>query len=287
MTWFIVFAAALAILILLFTRKAKLKSGATEEQVSRRVGEIERQIAALESQLAADLADSSVAGRRPLPLDDDPQEPVPAFFDRAMGRALAVDLIIDYRDAEQRDSTRRITTRSYQYTPTDGLIDAYCHQRRVGRSFLFSRIMGVFDPATGKVVENLRGWLDDQYERTPGAIIDRLLGEHWDALNCLQHIAKADGAFRGKERDIARDFLVRNAPDAEPQTIDAVIAELIKWYQQSAISFGKHLRQLATSPEGYKQDVIAAAEAMVGSDKTTHTAELNALKRLKKELRPS
>jgi predicted DNA-binding transcriptional regulator YafY len=275
MVWLIAISTVVVIAFLLLRPK---KRSHDQYNYARQVADLEHKIYSLEKHL--DHAEDSELPA--LDLDHaDTQEDQPEFFDRAKGRALAVDLIIDFKDRAGKKTHREITTRSYQYSATDGLLDAYCHLRKAHRPFLFSRIERVVDPKSGRAIEDLRAWLDSEYSRTPGAEIDRLLNEHWAALRCLHHVAKADGAFRSKEKEVVRLFLSRHAPQAESETIDQIISEMSHWYPMSAIAFGKEIRKLMGKPEAYRRDVVATAEALVQTDKTIYTAETNALKRLK------
>lgn len=281
MTLFIVFTV---IAVVALAAHALAKANPKEEPMpipepkEKHLSELEAQLEALQAKLQEV---ENVAAQ----LDEkDAYESIPEFFDRAQGFALSVDIQISYLDSNGLNTSRLITTKSYQYTATEGMIYAHCHLRNSGRNFLFTRILQAVDPSTGAVIDDLRIWLDTHYNQTPNAAIDKLLAAHWDGLNCLHYVAKADGAFRIKERELARAFLIRHAPDATPAVVDSVIEEVTKWYAQSSIEFGKHLRKLVGAPLPYRQDVIETAEAMIASDKSAHTNEERAIKRLRKEL---
>lgn len=280
MLWIIAIGAV--VVILLLARKPRQDSNsAPAPDTSRQVAEIEQKIADLEAMIAqAESADGEI-----LDESSEDDEAAPAeFFDRGNGRTLTAEIEIDFKDRSGNKTRRHITTRSYQYNVNDGLIDAFCHLRNARRPFLFSRIEQATDLETGQVIGDLRAWLDEKYKLTPAARVDELLDEHWAGLSCLHYVAKADGAFRAKEKHIVRAFLARHSPNSDPDSIDQVIAELSSWYTMSAIGFGKEIRKLAEKPEAYRRDVLATAEAMVETDKTTHSAESNALKRLGKEM---
>lgn len=285
MTIIIILAAIAAIVITAsIINKAKGEPIPAHDPKEQQRAEIEAQLDALQAKLAEVENTAALLDEEDARTEKDAYERPPAFFDRDAGLALSVDMQLDYQDSNGLKTSRRITTESYQYTATEGMIYAHCQLRNSGRNFVFSRIQRAIDPSTGEVIDDLRAWLDAHYAVTPAAALDKLREAHWDALNCLHYVAKADGAFRAKERDLVRDFLARHAPDAGPATLDALIEEIKTWHAQSAIEFGKHLRKLIATPLAYRQDVVGIAEAMIASDKTAHSNEERAIKRLRKEL---
>ncbi|MCA0197755.1 MAG: hypothetical protein LCH59_06495 [Proteobacteria bacterium] len=276
MLWIIAIAAIAAILWIASKPKrrkvTKVRNGA-----GRRVEEIERQIATLEAQIASAEAEAIQDEPGGFP-PDEPAE----FFSQGKGRTLAADIEIDFIDKYGNATCRRITTQDYQYGPENGNINAFCHLRKGNRSFLFSRIKRAVDLETGTEIQDLRSWLDQRYELTPAAAVESLITQHAAALRCLHYVGKADGAFRANEKAVMRGFIERQSPHADRETIDHVVAEVSTWYPLSAIGFGKEISAVAQSPEAYRYDVLAAAEAIAKTGKASHTAEVNAVKRLRK-----
>lgn len=217
-------------------------------------------------------------------IDKDFYEPIPEWLDRGNANELTASLEIEFKDKAGKETRREITVRRYILGDSDGVIDAFCHLRNANRPFLISRIQNATCLETGEIIKNIPQWLDQKYASTPAGQIDAILIEHAAALSCLQHVAKADGAFRAKEKDVVRLFLSRQAPDADPAHVKGAVEKVARWHRMSAIGFGQEIRELLEKPEPYRLDVLETARAIVGTQKTVHTDEAKAVKRLEKEL---
>lgn len=239
------------------------------EAMERRAAELEHQLAALDEEDEQG-EDSS--------LDWAANTNGPSFD---MGDA-DIPLEIEYRDAGGRTSRREITVQRYRYAGARGHLSAYCHGRGAQRTFLFSRIKSAVDPLTGEVIAELGPWLDEHFEASPIGQAAGALDRHYAALTIMFYVAKADAAFRQREKAIMREFLIDEG--AQQEVAIAILDTVSRWATPSAIAYGKALRALAPAPADYRLRVKRAAAALVASDKTVHHKESLALKRLESEV---
>lgn len=198
-------------------------------------------------------------------------------------RELVATLRIKYRDGRDQVTHRTITVERYSRASADGgLLSAFCHMRQSRRPFRFSRIEHAVDMEGMQRIDRLGDWLDARYATTPAGHRDFFLESHISAIGALHYVAKADGAFRARERAVVERFCIDCG--ATPEVAAAVTAVAATWDAPSAVTFGQDLRAVAPRDEAYRMRVHAAAVAIVGTDKTVRDAETHALKRLVKEL---
>ena len=199
-------------------------------------------------------------------------------------RELAVDLSITYCDRDGRLTKRNITVEKYAITQDGGLLAAYCHLRKARRPFRLSRIKAASDPRTGFNIINLGSWLDEQYEASPNGIRDIFIKNNDDALGALFFVAKADGAFRAKEKMVLQTFCASQG--LEDIAIQSLVVETVAgWAVPSRIAYGKDLRSLLVRSEDYRRSVLDHAKAMLATSKIIHDDAKHALERMVRELK--
>lgn len=204
--------------------------------------------------------------------------------DSGGGRELHRRLSIHFADKEGKRTEREIDLKKFFTDGKDGLMHAYCHLRQGNRPFRLSRVSRAVDLDTGETVQDLPAWLQTQYKDTPRGMADTFIDEHGDALSALFFVSKADGALRTAEREHLAEFC-SNVGCAPAEVVNLVVQDVSEWAVPSAIGYGKALRAVAESPEGYRRSVLETARKMVDSDKTTKDDEVKALGRMAKELR--
>ena len=168
-----------------------------------------------------------VAARRVKPLGEavePPVRPVSDSNDMLVSDADEVEpvldgirLEIDYVDAAGQRTSRLITCKRL-FDGEDGeRLMAYCHLRRIDRSFLLSRISKVREHATGREIASLQGFLEPFLEGTDGAsavqlnATRNLLVATGDELRILAFIAYADAELQEAEDGLISLYLRRRA----------------------------------------------------------------------------
>src|SRR5690606_40885570 len=107
---------------------------------------------------------------RPLPdnikLDIFISEDENVAFDNRVEYSEAISLntlfLIEYIDAKNNISKRRITIKKLVETKNDYLLYSYCHERKSIRSFKLSRIQELVDIETGEIIENPENYIKER-----------------------------------------------------------------------------------------------------------------------------
>lgn len=272
-------AATIVLVLVLLAVNRFLDPSRTPQ--TRRVRDIHADIDILESRAAA-----LEAQLDELPAEEDDSTALdwaadghgPSF---QFGKA-DIPVVIEYRSGNGCETAREITVEQYRYKDDRGTLSAYCHMRGARRTFVFSRILSATDPETGERIESLGPWLDARYLETPQAKASQCLDAHFDAIEALFYIAKADGAFRAREKEILRQFLVEQ--DVPLASAAVIVADVAKWVTPSAVAYGKRIRALATTPGEYRRAILRSAQAIIGSNKEATPKEVRAIQRLKAEI---
>lgn len=238
--------------------------------------------------LRAVLPSKSSANRSTPDMLDDQPAYRPATFKAAEQMKylypVTAQLALHYRGADAEPTRRVITMQEYSADPP-GYLFAFCHLRNEVRTFRVDRIAQATAIDTGEIIKDVPAYLMAAYERSPIAGWARLLSEHILALRALVYLAKADGTFSTKERDLLvehcqqllhRDDLTR--PDMN-KALRALPAT-------TPVAFRQVIGQLAHYPAEYRARVIATANAMVGTQRTIAPAEQEALDLLVSRLSP-
>ena len=104
-----------------------------------------------------------------------------------------------------------------------------------------------------------------------------------DALRCLFYIAKADGRFTAKEKQVFLDYC-RRATGDDRLTIGQINKACEYLAAPSKQAFKLICGRLGKLDEDCRSAVLEAAEAMIATEKTIAPEEAEALAYLKKRL---
>lgn len=81
-------------------------------------------------------------------------------------------------------------------------IVGFCHLREQNRTFLYSRIFSCVDPSTGQSIRDVNAYLQEVYKKSPRYSADLLYHNHYETLQVLLYVGKADGQLRAEERRV-------------------------------------------------------------------------------------
>lgn len=275
---------AIAVVCIYFARRNAAKNPSPTQAIA----EMESRLSQLQNQLDS-LPDDEVEVGHDIDVHRDPEKDAVArdwaatehgpAFDTGLA---SINLRISYRDGDGTETERDVIVQRYRYGTDGGTLSAFCQLRNERRTFLFHRITRAIDPATGDDIRELGKWLDATYASSPQGKAQGIIDTHLSALLALLYVARADGAFRAKEREIVLAFL--ELQDVALDDADVVVGLMPKWTEPSAVGFGKLLTSLAVKPEPYRIEVLDAALRMVASDKSRYPQEDRALKRMQAAL---
>lgn len=213
--------------------------------------------------------------------EDEPDWPSEEFKTSYRPRPVKAQIKIRYKDSNGDISERVVDVRECDIWAPDGYLNGFCHTRGAIRTFRLDRIESAIDVETGELIHNLNDYADKKYEESPIAAVDKLFETHSDALRVLFYIAKADGRFTAKEKDIYLDYCRSVHPDDRLNT--QVIDSALKWVDiPSAHSYKVICGKLAKLDTQTKGAIIEAAEAMIATQKTISPEEEMAISYMKK-----
>lgn len=208
--------------------------------------------------------------------DDDKDAWEGGFWEANDPKRVAAHLKFDYTDTKGARTERSVQVREFDESLHGGLMLAHCELRDDTRTFRLSKIRGCIDLETGELVDDVRAYLNQKYEESPERAMETLATEYVDVLKTLYFLCKADGQFRRNEKAIVSEYLGGLIQDDRitPDLIDQALRELdIPSLQGFKIAVGRALKSGQVDPERF----VACCKAIVGSQKTVHPAEANAL----------
>ena len=212
------------------------------------------------------------------PLDDiDPDSVIYNGYKAATARVR-----IRYTSGQGQASEREVSIQSYDDTIGIGMFEGFCHLRGAQRSFYFARVGQAVDAETGEVINDLRAYLNAQWEQGTGPAVRLLFTEHNTELEVLLFMAKADKAIRAAELEIITQYCrdVTGDQRLDTATIRAVLNHA---HLTSLLGFKQKIGALQREPQTARR-VAAACRAIVATQKTIHPDELAALDYLDKKL---
>jgi len=196
-------------------------------------------------------------------------------------RPVKAQIKIRYKDSNGDISERVVDVRECDTWAPDGYLNGFCHTRGAIRTFRLDRIESAIDVETGELIHNLNDYAVKKYEESPVAAVDKLFDTHSDALRVLFYIAKADGRFTAKEKDIYLDYCRSVHPDDRLNT--QIIDSALKWVDVPSVhSYKVICGKLAKLNGLAKGAILEAAEAMIATQKTISPEEELAINYMKK-----
>lgn len=195
-------------------------------------------------------------------------------------------LRLDYVDGAGRRTERTVNVRQFGSTGSTTLLIGHCRLRNATRTFRTDRIKSCIDEETGEVVGDVRAYLMGLYERSPDKALATLRANEYDILRVLYFVGKADGQLRAPEKAVVRDACAEIANDTRltVENIDELFgATELPSLQAFRVAIGR----LAQRDESVRTIVMSAAEKIVGTQKTVHPSEQEALDYMRKRLFPS
>ncbi len=263
-----------ALLVLVFWLKSKSRSDRSESPVDEDLPPLK---------LPLRIERSAVAVPRPAEPNIDKDAWEGSFWDVEVPMLAKATLQLSYVDGYGGRTERTVDVKQFGRCGPTTLLIGHCRMRNATRTFRTDRIQRCVDVSTGEILTDVDAFLRRIYESSPERTRDQLLDAEYDVLRILLYVGKADGQLRKQEKQIIRDACVALAKDSRltDELIDEVLASLdVPTLQAFKLAAG---RLVGRSSEA-KQALISAAVNMVGTQKTVHPAEQEALDYLRKKL---
>lgn len=195
---------------------------------------------------------------------------------------IAGNLKINYQDFRGARTEREIDLRAFAAGPPPYLA-GICKLRGGYRTFKIDRIAYAVDIDTGEEIGDLPAWLQRRYDQAPERAWEKLLADDMPALRLLLYVAKADGQFTTKERDVVVDFCqtISARPDITRQQMNSIMRDLPA---TSITTYRRLCGEVAKLPEAKRALVVKAAHDIVATQRTMATEEKEALEYLDKRI---
>ncbi|HFC8520732.1 TPA: TerB family tellurite resistance protein [Neisseria lactamica] len=124
---------------------------------------------------------------------------------------------IEYINADGIRSRRLIDVKKFVSNRDDGHVQAYCHARRMSRTFKYKSVCGLTDAETGEVLDPaaFRHILCERYEAAPEREMDFFIREMRPILDVLVFVAYCDGKYVPSEQRYIAEFLTEKSEMGE------------------------------------------------------------------------
>lgn len=195
-------------------------------------------------------------------------------------------LRILYVDGNGNSTERNINVIEFENSPSKadaGMIMAHCLLRDATRTFRYNRIKHAVDLETGEVITDVQCHLRNIWTGSPAYAVEQFQEQFQGPLEILLFVARADGRLAAKERAVILDFCKRHVPD-QGVTDDDLTKSIKNVRSLSLHSFKVASGRLLKQRPELANEVIKAAELIVGAEKTIHPAEVEAIEYIKKRL---
>jgi hypothetical protein len=205
------------------------------------------------------------------------------FGDATSPKSARAELLIHYTDGNGKKTERRISTKEFDQNLEGGLLIAHCHLRGATRTFRFDRINSCTDVTTGELITQPGIFLNEVYEKSEAATLDKLANERADTIRSLLYVAKADGRMMSAEREIIAQALVSWSGDdrLNHESVDHLLNILgIPSMQSFEAGAKKAVKNEGISP----QELLSWSEKIIHTQKQIVGAEQDALDYLRNKL---
>ncbi|MCW7494794.1 TerB family tellurite resistance protein [Leptospira sp. 2 VSF19] len=203
------------------------------------------------------------------------------LFDEESSIPLNLLTLIEYIDANNQYSKRRITIKKMVHWYDEYALLAYCHEREAHRTFKLSGIKSMCDLETGELISDPYNYLVQRFQDSPIGRWTKFLKEFENEILTLVFVAKADGRMTQKERKAIYDYAnIRSKETLEYETADKEIKNLYCDLKD----FNNCLSKIKGLEEIEKANFISALEEIIKTDKNADPMELAALEKIKNKI---
>lgn len=190
-------------------------------------------------------------------------------------------LRIRYADGSGDVTDREVEVRECDTVSRDGYLGGLCRLRGEPRTFRIDRIRSAIDMETGEVVGDIPGWAAEKYEGSPAQAMELLLQDSTDALRALIYVAKADGRYTKKEKQVFLEFCRAQSGCESVTQMD--IDKACSFLSPPTLpAFKQICGRLAKRPNQVKVAVLQACGRLLDTEKTMSDAEEAAMRYMHK-----
>ncbi len=208
------------------------------------------------------------------PVDRDASEG--SFWEVEQPIPVRARLRLRYVDGAGKKSERAVEVRQFGRLDGTTMLMGRCLLRNATRTFRTDRIIECVDEETGEVISDVPAYLTHKYEGSLERSRDALLEGEYDTLRILLYVGKADGQLRAAEKSIIRDTCVAITKDSR-LSLESIGELLASMDVPTLQSFKLAVGRFASRDQDSRTMVLDASRRIVGTQKTIHPAEQEAL----------
>lgn len=209
-----------------------------------------------------------------------------SFWEVGEPMPVQASLRIRYTDGNDRKTERSVAVRSFGSMGPYHLIMGHCSLRDATRTFRSDRIGSCVDEETGEVIKDVAAYLLAKFEQSPEKTARQLQADEYDTLRVLLYVGKADGQFRGPEKQAVVAACVEITGDSRltVKMLDDMLAGMdVPTLQAFKMAVGR----LAKRERTVVDLVMRTAEAIVATQRTVHPSEQEALDYMRRKFSPA
>lgn len=189
---------------------------------------------------------------------------------------------MDYINTDGISSRRIIDVRAFALD-SDGYIRAFCHARKMVRTFKYSGIIGLVDLETGEVVEPslFRRRLQDRYDEAPERQMDFFVRDMKPIVDVLVYIAYCDGRYAPSEQRYIAQWLTDKS-EMGNDFLAYSLGVMKSWPVPDSMDFSFAVRAINQRFPDWRDSVLEYARNVAKADRKVTDEETNQLEKLER-----
>ena len=206
-----------------------------------------------------------------------------SFWEASNPKKLAVQLEIEYVDANKSKTRRAVLVREFDNDLHGGIIIGHCQMREDTRTFRFDRIKKCVDMETGEIILNVKKYLNELYENSPEKSVEVLANDYFDVLKVVYFVAKADGQYRKTEKEVITQYVRGLVKDRRItlSMVDEILKEMdVPTMRGFKLAFGRVIKGGRVDPVSLR----SCCQEIVRTQKSLRPMEKEALSYIDRKL---
>lgn len=190
---------------------------------------------------------------------------------------------IEYVNTEGIQSRRVIDVRKFVANLSDGYVQAFCHERKMVRTFKYGSIKGLVDLETGEVVnpELFRQRLQERYDLAPERQMDFFVWDMKPIVDVLVYIAYCDGKYAPSEQRYIAQWLTDKSEMGD-DFLAYALGVMKSWPVPDSMDFSFSVRAINQRFPEWRDSILEYARNVAKADRRITDEETNQLEKLER-----
>lgn len=205
--------------------------------------------------------------------------------DRDWKRLEDLELEIDYKDSEGKETTRQVRLLKYSVNPdlSEAYLRAHCYLRDSWRTFLSTRIGRCVDIETGEIIQDIPKYLKEKYENSTIYFLEKVWNDFSDELSILVYVGKSDGRLTKAEKEVIADYMIARL-NSNKITAEDFIKELKYAKVMTKTQFARAIGRMSKLPTEDKTSLLTASRSILATKKKRGALEEDVIPYMSKRL---